>query len=1301
MVIRTLYAIDSEALTVIYSTMQNVGDTVYNNSHSPTGTKYTYHDGFAPQQVTIEDTGGNADILEDDQTAHHIVVDGAGLVDAGTRIEGESIIKLQALDDNGVATGPVIEIFVMSQHGNVHDVWGFASDTLLEPGTDYIKVGGNNIGSTTYANYQNPFLIEVDGTEGDDIMDVGFTDVDGDQIDGTDGNNEVVYGYEGDDSINAGIGHDTVYGGDGDDTLAGGYGADIIDGGKDNDTADYSTSTGGVTVSLTTGKGTGSDAQGDTLTDIENLTGSRFNDVLTGDDEDNRLDGGAGADKLYGADGEDTLIGGDGADLLDGGKDDDTLFGRAGIDTLLGGKGKDHLDGGAGDDRLEGGEDDDILLGGDGADALFGGEGKDILEGGLGDDSLNGGADDDILLGGAGDDTLNGGAGDDTLTGGLGKDSFVIEAADYSALGTPEDVLDALIRENLAELTAWTAKKEAEGVFSDDDDDRDHDELAASDLDIAAVGEAVLAALPSYLGGLTNTAIELLVETTLTNMVLTNPNGHLDAKDVAEHLEDLVKPFYGKTAASRVKDAVEDEIKEQYDDFEDRLSAPKIDKSDLKDLAQHVTIEDFEIGEDVLVLSSHDYLETLGLSTNDVRITDTKGDGSGDAVLHLPDGSTVTLIGVDATKLDPETLEGMGFFESDDTSDFQNALLTSAGKIFGGGGNDELVGSLNNELFSGGTGNDSIFGGGGADTIMGGSGSDYIEGGEGDDVLYTGTGDDTLDGGDGDDVLHNSSGDDSLVGGAGNDRLVASSGDDTLEGGADNDTLIGGIHNDSLDGGSGDDRLMGDFEVDGLVEPKLLFAYEYYELDDAASLNSLADAGFTSGTENDRTPDGEGAVDSINPTAIDAHHGGNGDTFAVKLTSTLSVSKGGTYTFELTSDDGAQIYVDGVLLVHNDRVHTEETASRTTSLTEGDHLVEILYFDKAAEETLKVSLSGPDTGNTSIDLANANLSNSFDDTLTGGEGNDTLIGGLGDDTFLYNVGDGHDTITDFNAGNTGTLSDGDSTNNDFINLSGYYDNIRELHADYADDYTLNQSNKDSADYSNNTQFGDGSLFFNKAPGGSSFFTSENTGVVCFTAGTAIRTPKGEVQITDLQVGDLVCTLDNGPQPIRWIGQREVDNAALTANDTLRPVLIPKGSFGATRDLLVSRQHAILIDADRLARAVHLTQAKGTRARIAHGKKQVTYIHLMFDAHQIIFAENVAAESFYPGANAFEALGQEARSDLLRAFPVFAEAGSIEDIAKIYGPMARPIVEGKKLRAPVRKGPYGGRQRMPSQSHAAP
>lgn len=127
-----------------------------------------------------------------------------------------------------------------------------------------------------------------------------------------------------DNSITGSAGNDNLYGLDGNDTLDGGAGADYLDGGAGFDTVTYAHSSAGVMVDLTTGLGTGGDAQGDVLVSIENLIGSAFADQLNGDNNANVLSGGAGDDMLSGGSGNDLLIGGAGNDAIDGG---------AGIDT--------------------------------------------------------------------------------------------------------------------------------------------------------------------------------------------------------------------------------------------------------------------------------------------------------------------------------------------------------------------------------------------------------------------------------------------------------------------------------------------------------------------------------------------------------------------------------------------------------------------------------------------------------------------------------------------------------------------------------------------------------------------------------------------------------------------------------------------------------------------------------------------------------------------------------------------------------------------------------------------------------
>ena len=95
---------------------------------------------------------------------------------------------------------------------------------------------------------------------------------------------DVIFGGGGNDTMDGGGGNDTIVGDAGNDLLRGNSGADVLIGGADIDTATYSESGSGGNVSLVAGVvGVGGNAAGDTLFEIENLTGSNFNDSLTGD----------------------------------------------------------------------------------------------------------------------------------------------------------------------------------------------------------------------------------------------------------------------------------------------------------------------------------------------------------------------------------------------------------------------------------------------------------------------------------------------------------------------------------------------------------------------------------------------------------------------------------------------------------------------------------------------------------------------------------------------------------------------------------------------------------------------------------------------------------------------------------------------------------------------------------------------------------------------------------------------------------------------------------------------------------
>ena len=178
-----------------------------------------------------------------------------------------------------------------------------------------------------------------------------------------------------------------ITGNSGANTIAGLGGGDTIDGGGGNDTATYAASGSGVTISLDGSSGSGGDAAGDTLTNIENIIGSANVDVLTGDAGSNVLTGLAGGDTLNGGDGADTLIGGAGGDALNGGDGIDTASyaGSAAVNVnLLTGivSGGDALgDTYSGIENLTGSSNADTLTGNNSANTLDGGLGADIMVG--------------------------------------------------------------------------------------------------------------------------------------------------------------------------------------------------------------------------------------------------------------------------------------------------------------------------------------------------------------------------------------------------------------------------------------------------------------------------------------------------------------------------------------------------------------------------------------------------------------------------------------------------------------------------------------------------------------------------------------------------------------------------------------------------------------------------------------------------------------------------------------------------------------------------------------------------------
>lgn len=184
-------------------------------------------------------------------------------------------------------------------------------------------------------------------------------------------------------------------------------------------------------------------------------------------------------------------------------------------------------------------------------------------------------------------------------------------------------------------------------------------------------------------------------------------------------------------------------------------------------------------------------------------------------------------------------------------------------------------------------------------------------------------------------------------------------------------------------------------------------------------------------------------------------------------------------------------------------------------------------------------------------------------------------------------------------------------------------------------------------------------------------------VTCFVRGTKIEAAKGYVPIETLTVGDLVQTVDSGLQPVRWIGRRR-----MPAYGAFAPILFRAGALGNTEDLRVSPQHRMLLTGWRaemlfgapevLVAAKHLIN---DQTILCDPGGEVTYFHILFDQHALIFAAGIVTESFHPGTAAWDILSCEAREEIMTLFPALK---SHDPTA--YGPVVRPVIKSYEARA---------------------
>lgn len=630
-------------------------------------------------------------------------------------------------------------------HGGYDDdtIYGKGGQDRLFGGYGNDHISGGDDSDWLYGEHGEDVL---DGGSGDDHL---YGGSDNDTLDGGDGWDHL-FGGGGNDILDGGVGNDELNGGPGVNVLFGGAGFDT-------DTVNYEDASedplaiqkgrgkGGVYVDLADGTATGqyyNEQSGsnedflDLLSSIENVIGSRYDDILIGDD---------GANVLAGQDGDDDIRGGAGGDRLDGGEgsndiarywdsgaavtvdlatglgsggfaSDDTLIdiecveGSNFGDFLFGDNKENWLYGGAGDDVLNGRAGVDHLFGDEGNDGLDGGRGDDSLSGGVGDDTLEGGEGVDWLLGDDGNDILEGGAGDDRILGGGGIDALSYKG---SNAGVTIDVAARTASGGDAEGDVFD---QIENVTGSGHNDFIWGDGSSNTLDGGAGSDQLYGR-----GG-----DDWLIGGRGADYLDGGP-GSGDTASYATSGAGVTINLAAHTASGG--DATDDTL----------LSIEYIEGS----------------GFDDSITGNAENNALAGRDGSDIL-----DGGAGADWLFGDDGHDILIGGADGDHLiGGDGIDTLSYEGSYAGVTIDLAALTASG----GDAQGDVFGEIENVM-----------------------GSSF------DDVIMGDAGSNTLDGAGGADTLRGGAGDDSLLGGAGNDWLAGGPGNDELTGGADNDTFYFG-----------------------------------------------------------------------------------------------------------------------------------------------------------------------------------------------------------------------------------------------------------------------------------------------------------------------------------------------------------------------------------------------------------------------------------------------------------------------------------------------------------------------------
>lgn len=962
-----------------------------------------------------------------------------------------------------------------------------------------------------------------------------------------------------------------------------------------------------------------------------------------------------------------------------------------------------------------------------GPDASFGGTTQlgyfTTQIGSAGNDDLSGTAGADTLDGGAGDDILRGGAGGDTLDGGDGSDLFVIEDGFTNGtiiggeLGTDVDKVDlsaltygitvdyygdefGVIEDgtytiSFSEVEQWHLTDHAD-FFSSGADTLGHTVWAGGGDDIvwAGLGDDTIYGEDGA-DQIWADAGNDYIDGGAGNDELGGDEG--DDTVIGGAGDDYVEggagndALYGGTGNDTIYGKADADTVFIEDNFGiDSVYGGELgvdsDTLDMSALTTGITVTftgneagSFTVGADsvtffeieALNLTAQDDTADASLATTSVTIdggagSDTITGGSGDDALYGGTGDDTLAGGAGADHLEGGT--GMDYADYSDSG--AGVSIDLATGVFTGGdaegdtaiGIDGLIGSDFDDTLIGfdAYGPDSE----GAlytNIFFGGAGNDYLDGAGADDTLYGGTGDDTIIGGTGDDVLHGNEGSDTFI-------IRSDDGNDLIYGGED----------------AGDADVLSFDEGVTTEGVTLVFGgWEYGTYTFGTATGNFWEIEEVQGTDNADTFDASAELAGVTISAAggddvitggvgdDVMDGGFGsDTFIVNDGWGTDTIWGGDEGGDTDTLDLSNLTVGITVTFSADEIGSATDGTNTVSFNtvESYVLTEQADVFDASGDTAGITVDGGSGGDalTGGSGADTILGGAGEDTLTGGAGDDTLSGGTGDDSFVLSLAGGNDKVTDFDLGD----SDLDGFYNDQIDVSdllnGEGEQVKSWDVTTVDD-----------------GFGNAKLIF---PGGETLVLEgvsvaqmstqsqyQAAGIPCFTPGTMVATPEGERAVEDLRPGDLVLTRDNGPKPMLWAARRDLGPADLAARPELCPIRIAPGAFGQPRALIVSPQHGMLLEqsagaaqgAQSLVRAAQLDRMGGGAVRRMRGARGVSYIHLFFEAHQIVFANDLPSESFYPGPRVLAGFDPAARAEFLALFGAEIAGRSYRAPARAY------------------------------------